>query len=111
MARGVANKNYWVLLLLVLAGVVLGGFIGELTSNISFLHWLSYGQSFGLQNAAGSRPRHSGSYVRTDNQNYHRRYHRNSTCNSHLSIIVKHLKGGIKFPDKPETLYRLYYSP
>ena len=49
MARGVANKNYWVLLLLVLAGVVLGGFIGELTSNISFLHWLSYGQSFGLQ--------------------------------------------------------------
>ena len=49
MARGVANKNYWVLLLLVLAGVVLGGFIGELTSNVSFLHWLSYGQSFGLQ--------------------------------------------------------------
>jgi hypothetical protein len=49
MARGVANKNYWVLLLLVLAGVVLGGFIGELASNISFLHWLSYGQSFGLQ--------------------------------------------------------------
>jgi hypothetical protein len=49
MPRGVANKNYWVLLLLVLAGVVLGGFIGELTSNISFLHWLSYGQSFGLQ--------------------------------------------------------------
>ena len=49
MARGVANKNYWVLLLLVLAGVVLGGFIGELTSNISFLHGLSYGQSFGLQ--------------------------------------------------------------
>ena len=49
MARGVANKNYWVLLLLVLAGVVLGGFIGELTSNVSFLHWLSYRQSFGLQ--------------------------------------------------------------
>ena len=47
MARGVANKNYWVLLLLVLAGVVLGGFIGELTSNISFLSWLNYGQSFG----------------------------------------------------------------
>ena len=48
MARGVANKNYWVLLLLVLAGVVLGGFLGELASNVSFLSWLSYGQSFGL---------------------------------------------------------------
>ena len=48
MATGAAAKNYWTLLLLVLAGIVLGGFIGELTSNISFLSWLNYGQSFGL---------------------------------------------------------------
>lgn len=48
MARGIANKNYWVLLLLVLAGVVLGGFLGELASNVPFLSWLAYGQSFGL---------------------------------------------------------------
>ena len=48
MAKGAAAKNYWTLLLLVLAGIVLGGFIGELTSNVSFLSWLSYGQSFGL---------------------------------------------------------------
>ena len=48
MAKGAAAKNYWTLLLLVLAGFVLGGFIGELTSNISFLSWLNYGQSFGL---------------------------------------------------------------
>ena len=48
MAKGAAAKNYWTLLLLVLAGIVLGGFIGELTSNISFLSWLNYGQSIGL---------------------------------------------------------------
>ena len=42
------NKNGWVLLLLLLAGVVLGGFIGTLTENISALSWLNYGQSFGL---------------------------------------------------------------
>ena len=48
MAKGAAAKNYWTLLLLVLEGIVLGGFIGELTSNISFLSWLNYGQSFGL---------------------------------------------------------------
>lgn len=42
------NKNGWVLLLLMLAGVVLGGFIGTLTENISALSWLNYGQSFGL---------------------------------------------------------------
>ena len=48
MAKGAAAKNYWTLLLLVLAGIVLGSFIGELTSNVSFLSWLNYGQSFGL---------------------------------------------------------------
>ena len=48
MAKGAAAKNYWTLLLLVLAGIVLGGFIGELTSNVLFLSWLNYGQSFGL---------------------------------------------------------------
>ena len=48
MAKVAAAKNYWTLLLLVLAGIVLGGFIGELTSNVSFLSWLNYGQSFGL---------------------------------------------------------------
>ena len=48
MAKGAAAKNYWTLLLLVLAGIVLGGFIGELTSNVSFLSWLYYVQSFGF---------------------------------------------------------------
>ncbi|MBS6395530.1 MAG: DUF4321 domain-containing protein [Clostridiales bacterium] len=43
-------KNGWTLLLLVLAGVVLGGFIGSLTEGISGLGWLNYGQGFGLEN-------------------------------------------------------------
>ena len=43
-------KNGWTLLLLVLAGVVLGGFIGSLAANISVLSWLNYGQVFGLEN-------------------------------------------------------------
>ena len=41
-------KNGWTLLLLVLAGVVLGGFIGSLAANVSGLSWLNYGQNFGL---------------------------------------------------------------
>lgn len=48
MARGTAGKNSWTLLLMILAGVVLGGFIGQLASKISFLSWLNYGQTFGL---------------------------------------------------------------
>ena len=43
-------KNGWTLLLLVLAGVVLGGVIGSLAANVSGLSWLNYGQVFGLEN-------------------------------------------------------------
>ena len=50
--KGVAEqmkyKNCWVLLLLMLAGVVLGGFIGNLAQGVSWLSWLNFGQSFGL---------------------------------------------------------------
>ena len=41
-------KNGWVLFLLMLAGIVLGSFVGTLTEHISGFSWLSYGQSFGL---------------------------------------------------------------
>ena len=42
------NKNFWILLLLLLAGIVLGGFLGAATKSISLLSWLNFGQSFGL---------------------------------------------------------------
>lgn len=48
MNRGNGNKNGWALILLLLAGVVLGGFIGQLTESIPVLSWLNYGESFGL---------------------------------------------------------------
>lgn len=38
------HKNFWTCLLLILAGIVVGGFIGSLFPNT----WLNYGQSFGL---------------------------------------------------------------
>ena len=50
MSRGIAGKNYWALFLLLLAGIVLGGFIGNLASGVSGLSWLNYGQTFGLTN-------------------------------------------------------------
>lgn len=45
---GVANKNHWTLLIILLSGIVLGGFIGYLCRNVGFLSWLNYGQTFGL---------------------------------------------------------------
>lgn len=41
-----SDKNGWSLFLLLLAGIVIGGLIGELASNISFLAWLNFGYSF-----------------------------------------------------------------
>ncbi|KAB1439627.1 DUF4321 domain-containing protein [Candidatus Galacturonibacter soehngenii] len=43
------NKNTWSLFLLILAGVVLGGFIGSLAEGLTYLNWLNYGQSFGFE--------------------------------------------------------------
>ncbi len=43
------SKNSWALLLMLLSGIVLGGFIGEMTAGIPGLSWLNFGQSFGLK--------------------------------------------------------------
>ncbi|MCD8248403.1 MAG: DUF4321 domain-containing protein [Lachnospiraceae bacterium] len=43
------SKNGWTLLLLILAGVVLGGFIGNMAANVPGLSWLNYRQTFGLE--------------------------------------------------------------
>lgn len=48
MAKGTAGKNYWALIFMMLAGVVLGGFLGQLASGVPALSWLNYGQTFGL---------------------------------------------------------------
>ena len=42
------EKNVWILLVFILSGIVVGGLLGELASKVSWLWWLSYGQSFGL---------------------------------------------------------------
>ncbi|MHC1747562.1 MAG: DUF4321 domain-containing protein [Cellulosilyticaceae bacterium] len=42
------TKNFWILLLCMLAGLTVGNFGGELCQNVSFLKWINYGQVFGL---------------------------------------------------------------
>ena len=46
--NGNKRKNVWILLVFILSGIVVGGLLGELASRVSWLWWLSYGQSFGL---------------------------------------------------------------
>ena len=42
------EKNFWILLVFILSGLVVGGLLGEIASKVDFLWWLAYGQSFGL---------------------------------------------------------------
>ena len=44
------NKNFWILFIFILAGIVIGGLLGELAKNTEWLWWLNYGESFGLEN-------------------------------------------------------------
>ncbi|NLK37300.1 MAG: DUF4321 domain-containing protein [Epulopiscium sp.] len=46
--KGCSAQTIWVLLLLWLIGIVLGGFIGDYLGGITSLKWLAYGKSFGL---------------------------------------------------------------
>ena len=41
-------KKFLILLIMLLTGIVLGGFMGQLAEGISWLNWLNFGQSFGL---------------------------------------------------------------
>jgi len=42
------GKNYWALFLLLLLGIVVGGFGGYLARNIEWLNWLNYGKEFSI---------------------------------------------------------------
>ena len=41
-------RNFWILLIMLLAGIVLGGFMGQMAEGIPWLGWLNFGQSFGF---------------------------------------------------------------
>jgi len=42
------GKNGWTLVLFLLIGYVIGSFLGDYLGGISWLSWLRYGYSFGL---------------------------------------------------------------
>ncbi|MCI8273526.1 MAG: DUF4321 domain-containing protein [Clostridia bacterium] len=43
------EKNAWILILFICSGLVIGGLLGQMASQVEWLNWLSYGQEFGIQ--------------------------------------------------------------
>ncbi len=46
----VKDKNFWLLLIFILCGLVIGGLLGDFAEKINGLWWLGFGQEFGLEN-------------------------------------------------------------
>lgn len=42
------GRNAWIAILFIFAGLVIGGLLGEVASQVDWLSWLSYGQDFGI---------------------------------------------------------------
>lgn len=43
------DKSTWILLVFICSGLVIGGLLGQMASQVEWLSWLSYGQQFGLK--------------------------------------------------------------
>lgn len=82
------SKSSWVLLLLLLSGIVLGGFIGEMTARVPGLSWLNFGESFGLERSARLKPRDPCDHVRTQHPDHDGEHHRRDRCDPDLPFPV-----------------------
>ncbi len=43
------DKSFWILLIFILSGLVIGGLLGDIASKVDWLWWLGFGQNFGLE--------------------------------------------------------------
>ena len=43
-------KNALITIVVIYAGLVIGGLLGEVAAQVDWLSWLAYGKSFGIEN-------------------------------------------------------------
>ena len=85
------SKNGWVLLIMLLSGIVLGGFIGMLTARVSGLSWLNYGQSFGAGESRCSGSGAVGVDFWPDNSDFYCQHYRCCACDYYLPKAIKNV--------------------
>lgn len=42
------DSKFWLFLIFLFSGIIIGGLIGDLSKSVPYLAWLGYGKSFGL---------------------------------------------------------------
>jgi hypothetical protein len=42
------EKSVWIFMILIFAGIIFGGLLGEIAGEVEFLKWLAYGKDFGI---------------------------------------------------------------
>mgnify|MGYP002627268012 FL=1 len=42
------DTRFWLFLIFLFSGIIIGGLIGDLAKTVPYLEWLGYGKSFGL---------------------------------------------------------------
>ena len=85
--KGAGSKNAWALFLLLLAGVVLGGFIGELAKGVPALSWLGYGL-FRDRRSDRSESRSNGHNIWSIDKDNHGKYHWRDSFHYHISFLI-----------------------
>ncbi len=43
-----STKNFWIFLIVLISGLVIGGFIGSTLGDFPFFAWLNYGKTIGF---------------------------------------------------------------
>lgn len=42
------DTRFWLFLIFLFSGIIVGGLLGDLATSVPYLEWLGYGKSFGL---------------------------------------------------------------
>lgn len=42
------DSRFWLFLIFLFSGIIIGGLLGDLARSVPYLEWLGYGKSFGL---------------------------------------------------------------
>lgn len=78
------DKNIWILILFILAGIVVGGLLGELASRSRLSLVVRIWRKLWTWSARSIRPKYNITNIRNTIQNKHSKHYRYCCCTIHI---------------------------